>query len=110
MTNTWRNAARGAQPGIALHGDLHQLVGMQAALHHGLRIAAAAHGDAQLGGLRLGIRLQNREWADVDADLCGQRLHLCFIADQRRLDQALGGRFDRAPAAPRRTWARPQPW
>jgi hypothetical protein len=38
-------------PGVAVHGGLHQLVGVQAALHHGQRIAGAAHGHAQLGGL-----------------------------------------------------------
>ena len=38
------DAARGAQAGVARHGDLHELVGVEAALHHGLGIAAAAHG------------------------------------------------------------------
>ena len=42
------DAARGAQTGVALHGDLHQLVGVQAALHHGLGVAGAAHGHARV--------------------------------------------------------------
>ena len=55
------DAARGAQAGIALHGDLHQLVGVQAALHHGLGIAAAAHGHAQLGGFAFGFGIEDRD-------------------------------------------------
>ena len=91
------DAARGAQAGVAVHGDLHQLVGVQAALHHGLGVAAAAHGDADLGGLGLGFRMKDGERADVHADLCGQRLHLGFVADQGGLDEPLGSGFDSAP-------------
>jgi hypothetical protein len=44
------DAAGGAQAGVALHGGLHQLVGVQAALHHGLGVAGTAHGHAELSG------------------------------------------------------------
>jgi hypothetical protein len=80
-----------------VHGGLHQLVGVQAALHHGQGIAGAAHGHAQLGGLGFGVGLKNGVGADVQADLCGQRLHGGFVADQRGLDQALDRGFDGAP-------------
>ena len=91
------NAAAGAQSGLALHRHLHQLVGVQAAFHHRLRAAGAAHADAQLGGLALGVGLQNRVGADIDADLGGQSLHIGLIADQRGQDQIFLGRFDGAP-------------
>ena len=91
-----RDAARGAQAGIALHGGLHQLVGVQAALHHGQGIAGAAHGHAQLGGLGLGFGIEDGIGADVDADLRGQRLHRGFVADQRGLDEAGDRGFDGA--------------
>ena len=54
------DAAGGAQAGVAGHGGLHQLVGVQAALHHGLGIAGAAHLHAQLRRLGLGVGLQDR--------------------------------------------------
>ena len=50
--------ARSAQAGVALHGGFHQLVGVQAALHHRLGVSAAAHGHAELRRLALGVRLQ----------------------------------------------------
>ena len=86
----------GAQAGVARMAGLHQFVGVQAALHHGLGIAAAAHGHAQLGGLGLGVGLENGIGADVDADLRGQGFHCGFVADECGLDEALGGGFDGA--------------
>ena len=84
-------------PVSRLHGHLHQLVGVQAALHHGLRTAAAAHSHAQLGGLDLGLGMDDRIRTDIDADLCGQSLHLVLVADQRGQDEALFGGFHSAP-------------
>ena len=90
------DAARGAQAGVALHGDFHQLVGVQAALHHGLGAAAAAHADADLGGFGFGVRVEDGVRRDVDADLCGQGAHGGFVADERGLDESLGSGFDGA--------------
>jgi hypothetical protein len=71
---------------------------VQAALHHGLGIAGAAHGHAQLGGLALGVGLEDRIGADVDADLLRPAPSwLGFVADQRGLNQAFDRGFDGAP-------------
>ena len=69
---------------------------MQAALHHRLRLVRAAHGHAQFGGLALGVGLKNRIGADVHANLCGQRLHLGLVADQRGQDEPFNGSLDSA--------------
>jgi len=85
------------KPVSRFHGHLHQLVGVQAAFHHGQGIAGAAHGHAQLGGLGLGFGVEDGIRRDVQAQSGGQRLHGGFVADQRRLDEALDGGLDGSP-------------
>ena len=90
------DAACGAQAGVAVHGGLHQLVGVQAALHHGLGVARAADGDADLGGLLFASGLEDRIRGNIDADLGGKRLHGCAGADESGLNQASRGGFHSA--------------
>ncbi len=82
------------RPVSRVHGDFHQLVSVQAALHHGLGISAAAHAHADFGGLDFAVGIEDRIRRDVDADFCGESMHLRFIADQRGLDEALDGGFN----------------
>ena len=56
------------------HGDLHELVGVEAAFHHGLGVAAAAHGDAELGGVGLGVGVEDGEGGDVEAHFAARAL------------------------------------
>ena len=90
------DAPRGAQPSFGLHGRLHHLVGVQAALHQGLGAATAAHGHTQLGGLALAVGVDDGIGGDIQAYLCGQRLQRDLVADQSRLDEPLNRRFHRA--------------
>ena len=64
----------------------------------------------KFGGFDLGLGVQNRKGADIDADLRGQRLHLVFMADQRRLDEALRGGFDGTPQRHVRHGPARRPW
>ena len=89
-----RRAVR--KPGIALHGRLQQLVGVQAALHQRQRIARAAHCHGSFRGMSLGFGFDDRKRADVGADLCRQRLHRRFRANERGLNQPGSRRFHRA--------------
>ena len=88
------DAARRAQPGVALHGYLHQLVGVQAALHHSQGIAGAAHGHAQLGGFSFRFGVEDGVGGYIQAGFGGQRLHGGFVADECGLDEALNRGFD----------------
>ncbi len=88
-----RDAPRRAQAGIALHGGLEQLVGVQAALHQRLRIARAANHHGRRGRLGLGFGFHNGKFADVDAELCGKGFHGRFRADESGLDETGGSGF-----------------
>ena len=88
------DAAGGAEAGFALHGSFHQLVRMQAALHHGLGVAAAAHGDAEHGSFVFGFCMEDGEGADVGADFRGKSANGFFVANEGRFDEPFGGRFD----------------
>ena len=80
-------AARGAQPGVALHHLTEQLVGVQAALHQ--RLGAAA-GDLlhrlRGGGVAVG-RLHQLAAREVQLELLGDGFDLRARADQDRPDQ-----------------------
>ena len=88
------DAAGGTQACIAGHGHLHQLISVQAALHHGQGIAGAAHGHAQFGGFGFGFGMEDGIGADIQAHFGGQRLHGGFVADERGLDEALDCGFN----------------
>jgi hypothetical protein len=69
---------------------------VQAAFHQCLRVALAAHGHGSLGGLCLGLGLDDRKCADVGADLCRQCLHGLFGSNESWLDQPGSRGFHRA--------------
>ena len=57
-------------------------------LRHMATLSSAAL--TSVSACRIGI------WANVNADLCRQRLHFGFVANQGGLDETLGCSFDRA--------------
>ena len=60
-----RDAARSAQPGIVLHGGLYQFVGVQTALHHGLRPPGRQICNADFGRLGFCVGVDDGKAADV---------------------------------------------
>ena len=96
MMKTWEMRREVRRPVSRAMASLHQLVGVQAALHHGLRIAGAAHGHAQLRRLGFAVRLENGIGRDIQLCLCRQGLHLRLIADQGGLDEPFDRCFDGA--------------
>jgi hypothetical protein len=72
----------------------HQLVGVQAALHQGFRLAGADDLD-RFGGGRVTVRgIDQTVWPDVEPALLGHGANLGLGPDQDRPDQVGLGRLD----------------
>ena len=80
--------ATGAQAGVGLHRGLEQFVGVQAAFHESLEVAAAALDDTEFSGLALGVGLEDRVLADIDANPVCESLHGLLVTDQCGLNQS----------------------
>ena len=79
-----------------LHYLGQQFVGMQAALHQGLRLAGKHHGDRQFGGMMAVFGRHQPVWCQIQILLRGDGPNLVLRADQNGRDQVVFSRLDRA--------------
>ena len=90
------DAPRRSQSGFLGNDLVHELVGVEAALHQRVDLAAARHGHGELGSLVAVARGHEPIGGEVDGFRRGDGADLRFGADEHRNDEAGARRLDRA--------------
>ena len=89
------DAAASAQPRLAGHDGAHQLVGVQAALHEGVGLAAPHKGDGLFSGVMAVRCIDAAETGEIDAYGSGRRRELSGRRHEDRLHEVEFGGLDR---------------